>query len=73
LPDAAQIARALTEKYGSDALRFARDRARRAREIGDEIAVEAWRNVIEETQHLLRSTAAHGSGRAATCRIKLTD
>ena len=55
--DAAQIARTLTEKYGADALAFARDRAARAREVGDELALEAWRLVIRATQNLLRNIA----------------
>jgi hypothetical protein len=55
--DAAQIARALTEKYGADALAFARDRAARAIEVGDDLAVEAWRLVIQATHALLRDMA----------------
>ena len=57
MPDAAQIARTLTEKYGSDALAFAQDRAQRAVEIGDELALDAWRAVIAATQALLRAMA----------------
>lgn len=56
-PDAAQIARQLTEKYGSDALAFAEDRAQRAREVGDQFALDAWRDVIAATRHLLRKVA----------------
>ncbi len=56
-PDAAQIARTLTEKYGSDALAFAQDRARRAVDVGDELALDAWRAVIAATQALLRQMA----------------
>jgi hypothetical protein len=56
-PDAAQIARNLTEKYGAAALAFARERAQRAIEVGDDIALDAWRSVIEATHHLLRSMA----------------
>ena len=56
-PDAAQIARQLTEKYGFDALAFARDRAARAMEIGDDLALDCWRSVIEATQSLLRQMA----------------
>jgi hypothetical protein len=52
--EAAQIARTLTEKYGQDALSFARGRAARAVEIGDELALAAWQSVIEATQSLLR-------------------
>lgn len=51
--DAARIARSLTEKYGADALAFAQDRARRAVEVGDALALEAWRAVIEATRALL--------------------
>jgi len=54
--EAAQIARTLTEKYGQDALSFARSRAARAIEIGDELALGAWQSVIEATQSLLRRT-----------------
>ena len=56
-PDAAQIARTLTEKYGSDALAFAHQRAERAASIGDELALAAWRGVIAATQNLLRRGA----------------
>jgi hypothetical protein len=56
-PDAVQIARQLTEKYGVDALAFARDRAARAIEIGDDVALGCWRSVIEATQTLLRHMA----------------
>lgn len=56
-PDAVQIARQLTEKYGVDALAFARDRAARAIEIGDDLALDCWRSVIEATQSLLRQMA----------------
>ncbi len=57
-PDAAQIARTLTEKYGIDALAFARDRAQRALDIGDEVALEAWHSVIAATQSLLARIAS---------------
>jgi hypothetical protein len=53
-PDAAEIARTLTDKYGVAALSFARGRAARAVEVGDELALEAWRSVIEATKALLR-------------------
>jgi hypothetical protein len=56
-PDAPQIARQLIEKYGIDALAFAEDRAQRAREIGDEFALDAWRDVIAATRLLLRRVA----------------
>jgi hypothetical protein len=52
-PDAAQIARQLTEKYGIDALTFAEERAQRAIEIGDEFALRAWHDVIAATRSLL--------------------
>jgi propanediol dehydratase small subunit len=56
-PDPLQMARALTEKYGRDALAFARERAARAHAVGDEIALDAWRLVIEATQRLLHEMA----------------
>lgn len=56
-PDAARIARTLTEKYGADALAFAQQRAERAAAIGDELALAAWRSVIAATQSLLRQIA----------------
>jgi len=56
-PDPLQMARALTEKYGPDALAFARERAARAHAVGDEIASDAWRLVIEATERLLGDTA----------------
>jgi hypothetical protein len=52
-PDAAQIARTLTEKYGIDALAFAHQRAERAASVGDELALAAWHSVIAATQNLL--------------------
>lgn len=55
--EAAEIARVLTEKYGADALSFARDRAKRAVEVGDELALDAWRTVIAATQRLLTQIA----------------
>lgn len=55
--EAAEIARVLTEKYGADALAFARDRAKRAVEVGDELALDAWRTVIAATQRLLTHIA----------------
>ena len=56
-PDTEQIARQLTEKYGWDALPFARDRAARALEVGDQLALDAWRSVIAATQSLLQQIA----------------
>lgn len=56
-PDAHQIARNLTEKYGSAALSFARERAARALEVGDDLALDAWQSVIEATRTLLRRGA----------------
>jgi hypothetical protein len=57
--EAARIARDLTEKYGSDALAFARDRAARAIEVGDDLAHEAWQSVIDATRRLLHGE--HGA------------
>jgi hypothetical protein len=56
-PDAAQIARNLTEKYGPAAITFARERAARAVEVGDDLAADAWQSVIEATRTLLRQVA----------------
>ncbi len=56
-PDAYQIARNLTRKYGPAALAFARDRAARAVEVGEDLALDAWESVIEATRTLLRRTA----------------
>ena len=56
-PDAAQIARNLTEKYGPAAIAFARERAARAVEVGDDLAADAWQSVIEATRTLLRQVA----------------
>lgn len=52
--EATRIAHTLTEKYGRDALPLARDRAARAAEVGDDLALDAWRSVIEATKALLR-------------------
>jgi len=56
-PDPLQMAQALIEKYGRDALAFAGERAGRARAVGDDIALDAWRLVIEATERLLRDMA----------------
>ncbi len=56
-PDAYQIAGNLTRKYGPAALAFARDRAARAVEVGDDLALDAWESVIEATRILLRRAA----------------
>lgn len=56
-PDAARIARGLTEKYGTDALALAQDRAQRAVEVGDELALEAWQAVIEAMRTLQQQMA----------------
>jgi len=53
-PDASEIARTLIDKYGAAALSFARERAARAIEVRDELALEAWRSVIEATKRQLR-------------------
>jgi hypothetical protein len=53
-PDATEIARTLVDKYGAGALPHARERAARAIEVRDELALEAWRSVIEATKRLLR-------------------
>jgi hypothetical protein len=55
--DAARIARGLTEKYGTDALAHAQDRAQCAIEVGDELALEAWQSVIEAMRDLLQQMA----------------
>lgn len=56
-PNATQIARNLTEKYGPAAIAFARERAARAVEVGDDLAADAWQSVIEATRTLLREIA----------------
>lgn len=56
-PDAIQIAHTLIEKYGATAIAFARDRAARAIEVGDDIAAQSWESVIEATRTLLRQAA----------------
>ena len=52
-PDALQMASALIEKYGHDALDFACERAARAHDVGDDVALDAWRLVIEAAHRLL--------------------
>jgi hypothetical protein len=52
-PDASEIARTLIDKYGAAALSCARERGARAVEIHDELALEAWRSVIEATKQQL--------------------
>jgi hypothetical protein len=55
--DAAQIAQQIIEKHGVDALGFAQSRVLSAREVGDELALEAWQTVIAAMQALLRRMA----------------
>ena len=55
--DAAQIAQQIIEKYGVDALAFAQGRALSAREVGDELALEAWHAVIAAVQSMLQQMA----------------
>jgi hypothetical protein len=55
--DAAQIAQQIIEKHGVDALGFAQSRVLSAREVGDELALEAWHTVIAAMQALLRRMA----------------
>jgi hypothetical protein len=54
LPDATEIARTLIDKYGAGAISFARERAARAVEVEDELALAAWRSVIAAAKRLLR-------------------
>ena len=51
--EAQRIAAKLAAKYGADALAFARSRAERAREVGDELAYSAWRSVLDATALVL--------------------
>lgn len=55
--EATEIAKGLIAKYGADALAFGQDRARRALEIDDELALAAWRAVIADTRALLSELA----------------
>jgi hypothetical protein len=55
--EAAAIARGLVAKYGTDTLAFVEGRAGRARAIGDELALAAWRAVMAEARHLLSAMA----------------
>jgi hypothetical protein len=55
---AAEFARVLIEKYGADALTYAHDRAQRAVDVGDELALDAWHDVIAATQGLLQRIAS---------------
>jgi len=55
--EAAEIAKGLIAKYGAEALAFGQGRARRAREIDDELALAAWRAVIANTRVLLSELA----------------
>ena len=56
--EAAEFARVLTEKYGADALAYAHDRAQRAVDVGDALALDAWHEVIAATRRLLGRMAA---------------
>ena len=55
--EAAEFARVLTEKYGADALAYAHDRAQRAVDVGDALALDAWHEVIAATRRLLGQVA----------------
>ncbi len=50
--EAGKIARDLSAKYGMDALAFVAGRARRAAEIGDELAYAIWNEVWAATGEL---------------------
>ena len=51
--ETARIAEDLAAKHGRGALILAATRARRASEIGDELAYAAWAAVLEATNDLL--------------------
>ncbi len=51
--ETARIAENLAAKYGRSAVDFAGARARRAREVDDELAHAAWQAVREATSELL--------------------
>jgi hypothetical protein len=55
---AAEFARVLIEKYGADALAYAHDRAQRAVDVGDELALDAWHDVIAAARSLLQRMAS---------------
>ena len=41
-----RIAQDLSAKYGNDAVAFVKNRADRAREVGDELACDIWKQVL---------------------------
>jgi len=41
-----RIARELAAKYGDDALAYVKSRADRATEVGDELALDIWKQVL---------------------------
>ena len=51
--ETARIAEDLAAKHGRLALDLALDRARRAREVGDDLACGAWEAVLEATSELM--------------------
>jgi hypothetical protein len=69
--EAAEFARVLIEKYGADALAYAHDRAQRAIDVGDALALDAWHDVIAETRRLLGkiANASRASGSQKNPRV----
>ena len=41
-----RIAQDLSAKYGNDAVAFVKNRADRAREVGDDLACDIWKQVL---------------------------
>jgi hypothetical protein len=48
--EAERIAGDLADKYGVEALAYVRARAERASAVGDDLAYDAWRIVLEATK-----------------------
>jgi hypothetical protein len=48
--EADRIAGELADKYGAEAIAYVRARAERAHAVGDDLALGAWRSVLEATK-----------------------
>ena len=50
-----RVARQMIDRYGSDAPTLLRERAEQADTIGDALGAEAWRDIADEAERLLRA------------------
>lgn len=54
-----QVAREYVERHGPDAVSVLRERADMAEEVGDLLSAEAWRDIADAAERLLRDRDAY--------------